>query len=346
MQKYNKHIIEAGDTLKSIANLYGLSEESLMFFHNNHCTNKDRILINITKQKELFLPRTAVVDKDKLVRFGHVNVLIFRPENSFLKYSTMITFENDTHRNELKYDVAVRWIKHEKGFHFFEIDRISNLFLNEEEVNEIADLLAYKTSKVLFPIQISVDQQGKFNNVENADVFKDRWDTVKEDVYREFEGDIVDEYCLKIEKILDEPNALFIYMKNDYFIRTLFFGIYQKFNKDYQTEIVEAFPIINNAIEPNYKIELEVDPLKDDYDLINIAGNGTLYDDRSRYDFINGAPFSLTIEDNPVMNNDGNFRLQYYLNGGTQLSESLYLECDINLEKTKRISVVITVQTD
>lgn len=346
MQKFNKHIIQPGESVKSIATIYGLSEESLKFFHNNHCKVEDSILINFTQQKELFLPRTAVIDKNKLVKFGHGNRLIFQPENSLLKYGTIITIENNEHTNELKYDVSVRWIKYENGFHFFEIDRISNLFLNEEEVNEIADLLAYKTSKVLYPMQISVDQQGKFNNIENADVFKERWNDVKDEVYKEFEGDIVDEYCQKIEAVLDEPNSLFIFIKNDYFIRTLFFGIYQKFNQDYQTEMTKTFPVINNAVEPNYKIEVEIDPLKDDYDLINIVGNGKLHDERSRYDFINGAPFSLIIEDNPVMNDDGNFRLQYYLNGETQLPESLYLECDINTEKRKKISVVIAVMTD
>lgn len=59
------------------------------------------------------------------------------------------------------------------------------------------------------------------------EVCKERWNAVKEDVYKEFEGEIVDEYCRKIEAVLDEPHSLFIFIKNDYFIRTLFFGIYQ-----------------------------------------------------------------------------------------------------------------------
>ncbi|OBW39365.1 hypothetical protein AB670_04299 [Chryseobacterium sp. MOF25P] len=343
MQKFNKHIIQPGETVKSIANLYDLTEESLKFFHNNHCKVEDNILIHLTKQKELFLPRTAVIDKNKLVKLGHGNKLVFQPENSFLEYGVLITIENNEKKNEIKYNASVRWIKYENGFHFFEIDRISNLFLNDEEVNEIADLLAYKTSQVLYPMQISVDQQGKFNTIENTDVFKKRWSDIKDEVYKEFEGEIVDEYCQKIEKILYEPSSLFIFIKNDYFIRTLFFGIYQKFNQDYLIEMTETFPVINNTIEPSFKIEVEINPLKDDYDLINISGNGKLYDERSRSDFINGSPFSLIIEDDPVMNDDGNFRLQYFLNGESQLSESLYLECDINLESKKKISIVVAV---
>ncbi|WP_435524740.1 hypothetical protein [Chryseobacterium indoltheticum] len=100
--------------------------------------------------------------------------------------------------------------------------------------------------------------------------------------------------------------------------------------------MIETFPIISNVIEPRYKIEVEIDPLKDEYHLVNISGTGKLFDERSQYDFINGAPFSLIIEENTVMNDDGNFRIQYFLNGETQLSESLYLECDINLEKRKK----------
>lgn len=343
MQKFNKHIIQNGETLDSIAAIYELPVDDLKFFHNNHCEVKDQILILIRHQKELFVPRTAVEDRNKLVKFSHGNQIDFRPQNSSLSYGVIIKIENGEKQNELKYNISVRWLKFENKLHYFEIDRISNLFINDEEVNEMADLLAYKTSKVLFPLTVSVDERGKLNNIENIFEYKKRWSIVKDEVYKEYEGDVVDRYCQKIEDTLQEPDALFIYLKNDYFLRTLFFGIYQKFNQDYQTEIMETFPIINNAIEPNYKIKVEIDPVKDEYDLINISASGKLFDERSEYDFINGAPFSLIIDDNPMMNEDGNFILQYFLNGETQLSESLYLECDINLESRKKISVVVAV---
>ncbi|MDQ0782726.1 LysM domain-containing protein [Chryseobacterium sp. W4I1] len=346
MQKFNIHTVQKGESLKSISLLYGLDPEALKLFHNNHSNVKDMILIELTGQKELFLPRTVVTDKSRLVKFGRVNSLVFQPENSFSRYGTTITIENGEYKNELKYETSVRWLKKEGKFHFFEIDRISNLYLNEEEVNEIADLLAYKTSKVLYPLQISVDEQGKFNDVENLSVFKERWPAVKEEVYKEFEGETVDSYCEKIEKVIYEPDAISLYLKNDYFIRTLFFGIYKSFGQNYETDIVDSFPVVNNPVEPNYEIKLEIDPLKDEYDLVNIKGEGILNDERTIYDFINGAPFSFIIEDHPEMNHKGSFRLAYYLNGETLLSESLYLECSIDLEKEKKISVVIATLTE
>jgi hypothetical protein len=346
MQKFNIHTVQKGESLKSISLLYNLDAGALKLFHNNHCNVKDMILIELTGQKEIFLPRTAVTDKNRLVKFGQANSLIFQPENSFSRYGVTVTIENNDHKNELKYETSVRWLKKENKLHFFEIDRISNLYLNEEEVNEIADLLAYKTSKVLYPLQISVDEQGKFNAVENFSVFKERWAAVKEEVYKEFEGETVDTYCEKIEKIIDEPDVISLYLKNDYFIRTLFFGVYQSFGQNYETKLMESFPVVDNPVEPKYEIKLEIDPLKGESGLVNVEGEGRLNDERSIYDFVNKAPFSMIIEDNPQMNHEGDFRIVYYLNGQNLLVKSMYLECDIQLEKKKKIAVVIAMLTE
>ncbi|MDR3026448.1 hypothetical protein [Chryseobacterium sp.] len=342
MQKYNKHTVQKDETLKSIASLYGLDKDALKLFHNNHCAVKDMILINLNGQKELFVPRTAVADKNILVKFGRGNSLVFQPETSVRKYSVVITIEKGENKSELKYETSVRWLKTEKGHHFFEIDRTSNLYLNEEEVNEIADLLAYRTSRILYPLQISTDEQGKFEAVENAEVFIKRWPAVKEELYKEFEGQTVDEYCGKIEKIISQPEAIDLYLRNDYFIRALFFGIYQRFGPDYTIEIMTTFPVVDNAIEPRYKVALQTDPLKGETGLITVEGSGKLYEERDIDDFIRRSPFSLIIEDEPVMNEKGTFRIISYMKGETSLPESLYLECSIMLQEEKKISVSVS----
>ena len=203
MLKFNKHIIQNGETLDSIAAIYELPVDDLKFFHNNHCEVKDQILIQIRHQKELFIPRIAVEDKKRLVKFSHGNQIDFRPQNSSLSYGVIIKIENGEKQNELKYSTSVRWLKSENKLHYFEIDRISNLFINDEEVNEMADLLAYKTSKVLYPLTVSVDEQGKLNDIENVFEFKTRWNAVKDEVNKEYEGEVVDLYCQKIEAALN-----------------------------------------------------------------------------------------------------------------------------------------------
>ncbi|WP_294245289.1 hypothetical protein [uncultured Chryseobacterium sp.] len=341
MQKFNKHIVGQDQTLKSIAALYNLPVEELKRFHNNHCEVRDMILITLTDQKELFLPRTAVADKSRLVPFGHGNTLMFQPEDVSCRYGVIIIIENGNTRNELKYETMVRWLKSENHLHYFEVDRIPKLYLNEEEVNEIADLLAYKTSKVLYPLQVSTDRKGKLQSIENGTAFKERWPGIKKEVFKEFGGETVEGYCLKMEEILQEPEKVSLLMKNDYFLRTLFFGIYQGFGRHYKTEEIENFPVVNNPVEANYRIALEIDPVKDEYDQIQLEGYGTLYDERSASDFISRFPFSPGAEQQADMNTDGSFRMQYYLNGQTSFPESMYLECSIKLTERKKVSVVI-----
>lgn len=341
MEKYNTHIVQSNDTIKSVSSLYGINKDDLLFFHNNHCPAKDHILIEISNQKELFIPRYAVADKSKLVELSSGNKLTFKPENIFVKYGVSIKIENGDKISEIKYDASVRWMKTENNLHYFEIDRLSKIFINEEEVNEIADLLAYKTSKVLYPLKISVDFSGKFNSVENLTAYNQRWEQVKEEVYKEFEGETVDDYIEKIEKILNEPDILTLLLKNDYFIRTLFFGIYQNYGSKYQIIGEEGFPVVKNSIEPNYEIKLEIDPIKDDYSLINIEGQGKLKDERSIEDFINENPFKLIVDDEPTYNDKGEFRLQFYLNEKTSFPESVYLECSLMLDEEKKVSISI-----
>ena len=91
---------------------------------------------------------------------------------------------------------------------------------------------------------------------------------------------------------------------------------------------------------------VEIDPVKDEYDLVNISAEGILNEKRTVSDLINEAPFPMLTDEQMKINQQGKCRLQYYLNGETMLAESLYLECDINLEKWKKISVVITVLND
>ncbi|TLX25455.1 LysM peptidoglycan-binding domain-containing protein [Chryseobacterium indologenes] len=341
MQKFNIHTVQENDTLKSIAALYGIDKDALKLFHNNLCSVRDMVLIELTGQKEIFIPRASAVDQDKKVPLGRANSLVFNPAKIYRKYGAVVTIENGDHLNELKYEVSVRWIRSERRQHYFEINRISKIYLNEEEVNEIADMLAYQTSKVLYPLQISTDEHGKFKTVENLSVFKERWPAVKEAVYKEFDGETVDRYCRQIEKVLDAPETLNLYLKNDYFIRTLFYGIYQSFGEDFSIEEIQSFPITDNPIEPKYKIKLELDPLKDDHNLIRIDGTGKLHEERSASDFMNGAPFSMIIDDEPVMNDNGEFRVRYYLDEKTIFPESMYLESSILLRQEKKISVSI-----
>lgn len=351
MNKYNLHILQKGDTLQSVAKKCNITAEELRRYHNTYCELPDLLGTEITHQKELIVPKptseenseeTPQEKERKKVSFTLNNKLAYSPVNTHYKYGVMITLENGEEKNELKYETSVKWVQKYGNFHIFEIDRTSKLYINEEEANDIADLLAYETSKVLFPMHLMIDEDGNWEEVAKYNKYPERWKTVKKHLQKEFEGEMVEDYFQKIEKILETPEQINFYMTSDFFLRTLFLGYCFNYGKDFTVEKHIAFPIIENGIEPRYKIQTKADPYLDEYNLVNIEMEGILDDERSQADFINGNPFTFEIEEkNNEIESFGDFSVQASLNPNSCIPEAIHLECSIDLEETKKVSVVI-----
>lgn len=351
MSKHRSHLIQQGDTLECIAKKYSITAEELRRYHNTYAELSDLLGDEITHQKELIVPKpkeegiseeTPQEKERKKVSFAPDNKLVYYPVNTHYKYGVMITLENGEEKNELKYETSVKWVKKDKDFHIFEIDRTSKIYINEEEANNIADLLAYETSKVLFPMHLMVDEDGNWEEVAKCNIYPERWKTVKKHLQKEFEGEMVEIYFQKVEKILETPEQINFYMLGDFFLRTLFLGFCFNYGKDFITEKHITFPIVENGIEPRYKIQTKADPYLDEYNMINIEMEGVLDDERSQADFINGNPFAFEIgEKDKKIESFGNFLVKAFLNPNSSIPEAVHLECSIDLEETKKVSVVI-----
>lgn len=101
-------------------------------------------------------------------------------------------------------------------------------------------------------------------------------------------------------------------------------------------------PIVENGIEPRYKVQAKAEPHLDEYNLINIEMEGILDDERSQADFINGNPFAFDIEEKDKETESfGDLSVQVFLNPNSCIPEAINLECSIDLEETKKVSVVI-----
>lgn len=349
MSNHHFHILQKGDTLETVAEQYNITAEELYRYHNTYCELPDLLGTEITHQKELIVPKQKQegtieeVPQEKArkkVSFAPNNKLVYSPVNTHYKYGVMIVLENGEDKNEIKYETSVKWIQKYGDFHIFEIDRTSKIYINEEEANDIADLLAYETSKVLFPMHLMVDEDGNWEEVAKYNKYPERWKTVKKHLQKEFEGEMVENYFQKVEKILETPEQINFYMLSDFFLRTLFLGYCTNYGKDFTAEKHIIFPIIENGIEPRYKTQAKVDPYLDEYNLINIEMEGILDDERSKADFINGNPFAFEIEDKET-ESFGGFSVQAFLNPNSCLPEAVHLECSIDLEETKKVSIVI-----
>lgn len=351
MSKHHYHIVQKGDTLQSVAKQYNTTAEELRSHHNKYCPLPNLLNLEIEYQKELIVPKhkkegtIEEVPQEKArkkVSFAPNNNLVYSPVNTHYKYGVMITLENGEEKNELKYETSVKWMQKHGDYHIFEIDRTSKIYINEEETNDIADTLAYETSKVLFPMHLMVDEDGNWEEVAKYNKYPERWKTVKKHLQKQFEGEMVESYFQKIEKILETPEQINFYMLSDFFLRTLFLGYCTHYGKELIAEKHITFPIIENGIEPRFKIQAKANPYLDEYNLINVEMEGVLDDKRSQSDFINGNPFAFeTEEEKKEIQPFGDISVQAFLNPNSGIPEAVHLECSIDLEETKKVSVVI-----
>ncbi|MBF6654880.1 hypothetical protein C3B48_04260 [Flavobacterium columnare] len=343
--------VKKDDTLQSVAKELGISIETLKWHHNNYCPHEDLLKNDITHQKELIIPddpkdtktgtNTNALKKQKNIVFSSNNGLFYNPTKTSCRYGVMITIINEEEQNEIKYEASVKWIQKFEDCHIFEINHISKPFINQEEIHNIADTLAYETSKVLYPMHLMIDEKGNWEQVAKYTAYPKRWEIVKNEILQNFEGETVEKYFQEIEKVLENPEKINTYMLEDYFLRTLFLGYCFEYEKNFKTERYITFPITNHHTEPSYKIQAEIDPYLNEYNFINIIFQGILHDSRTKADFINENHYP-SEENQENEKATGEFFLKALLDPNSSVPDSIYLECSISLDKTKKISVLIS----
>ena len=338
MSTHKLHIVQKGETLQSIAEKYHISVEALRRYHNTYCELSDLIEEKLTHHKKIFIPQSAPENTNKnITPTAKKPILSYNPHHCRYQYGVTITIEEAGKKDELKYEVAVKWIQKYEEYHIFEIDRNSKIYINEEETNLIADVLAYKTSKVLYPMHILVSDKAELVDIATYNKYRERWKTVKEEVLKEFRGEVVTSYLKKIEDILKEPSLLMLYLSGDFFLRTLFLGYSENFTQS---------NILKNAKEPRYKAQLKLAEALDEYNLLHLEIKGSLNDKRSKEDFMNGYLFPNEEEGVSNTKSEGELYGSYFLNPNNGMPEALQLEVSIGLDTEKKVTVMIANTVD
>lgn len=347
--KFKKYILKNGDTLESISQILEKSSHEVKSFHNVFCDSSEYIGIAFPKTlKTLYIypeyneKELSLIPK---VTFEKPFALSLKPLQNKVNYGVMYTITTGKESNTIKFEASVLFKGQTDSKDFiFEIDRISKIFINDEETATIADELAEKTSKVLYPIEIIVSQDGKWTGINNYKEIHTRWEKIKEKILDEYEGEWVEKYLQENEQTLEEESNLLNALKKDWFLNSYFNGIYTYYTPKFSFENNTTFPILTNCDAVNYKVNQKISEYLDEYGLIKIEQNGTVFEERSKSDLQNESNIAYYGALYPNEDTaEGNFRSLYFLNGKTNTIESLYLECSLKVEIEKNIQVVVSL---
>ncbi|NHN27601.1 hypothetical protein FIA58_018120 [Flavobacterium jejuense] len=347
--KYKKYKIQKGDTLQSVSEKLDKTTHEVKNFHNVFCDSDEYIGVTFPKGlKELYIYPTYNEKELSLipkVPFDDAFKLSLKPTQNKINYGVMYTIKSGNEENTLKFEVSVIYKgKNEKDNLVFEVDKISKTFINDEEVNTIADELAIKTSDVLYPLEVNITEEGKWIGVNNYKEINKRWEQIKEKILDEYEGEWVERYLLLNEKTLGNEDDLLGSLQKDWFLNSYFNTIYVYYSHKFKFQTSTTFPILSNCKSVSYDIEQKIEEYLDEYNLIRIEQKGELKEERSKADLENemNIPYYGVLYPNRDIAK-GNYRSLYFLNGKTNLIESLFLECSIELEVMKEIQVVVSL---
>ncbi|MCV9926293.1 hypothetical protein OIU83_01405 [Flavobacterium sp. LS1R49] len=347
---HDKHPIKKGDTIKSISEELGIEWQTLRTYHNRHCVSDEDVInaylpnhlkflllkpikLQANGEPEQEALKKAVLGKGFRIPFHHVTVKT--------KYGVMYTVENGEQVDTLKYEVSVKWLAtDENGYSFFEIDRLSKLYINNIEADIIANELAEKTSSVLYPLQVVVDQEGEWIDIHNYKEIKERWQTKRTKILQDYPGEQTKKYLALYEKNLESNQTLSLVLANDWFIRAFFNGIHTEYTQELTFKGYTYFPFIAKSDDLIFSIEQKVDKYLDENDLINIDMKGVLDDNRMNTDF----EYELGLASQPLSNQEtvGSYRAKYFLNPNNYSIQTLFIECILALDIPQKYTVMVS----
>ena len=196
--KERTYAIQKEDTLQKVAQELGIAPQELRRYHNIYCDIPDLIEADFPGHlKVLLLPPTeeeatakpSIVTKPRKVSFINEHTLPFLPAGSKKKYNVQYVLENGEEKDIIHFEASVKWIAVDpKGFHFFEIDRLSKTYINNSEPDTMLEELAAKTAEILYPLQIIVDVTGKWIDIHNYKQILARWENKKREILDYYEG--------------------------------------------------------------------------------------------------------------------------------------------------------------
>jgi hypothetical protein len=347
--QYKIYKIQKGDTLTSVALQLNRNEYDLKSYHNTYCAIEDLIGIDFPKHLTALIvssfesiKKEEKLDAHKRVRLGSKEKFDFFPSSLNKNYGVLIVLEKGNDAQTIKYDLNLRYVRQEEKDKVFELNRISKMYINDEEADAIADVLAVKVAQVLYPLQILIDENGSFSGIANYEQIQQRWEDVKDKIYDEYEGEWVEKYIELNEEVINDKESMEFSLWNDYFIRTYFNGIYREYPENKSRTGGIQFPVLHEVSDINFKVKSEIEEYYDESNFIVLNQNGIIDEERAKEDL--ESKFNFPFYANPDSSYtiaEGAYRGKYFLNPSDHAIEAAYLEASVELDILERIKVSI-----
>lgn len=270
------------------------------------------------KKQEVFIEE----NKQRAVQFISQDVILpFRPFELDHQYSVLYTIQKGETTQTIEQNFSVRRLRSEAkqdDYHFIQIEKVSELLIDNKSVEVKACKVAEKTAELLYPLRVVVDKFGKWVDLNSYDKLKERWEKQKDEIKDLYDGFMYEILTRNIEAAITDNNSLIEFMSGDWFLRAFFNGIHSAYSRKFEIEKKLYFPVIANFEDIEFLITQKVNPYLNELNRIEVTQTG-----ESANEYL-----------------EENYKAQYFLNPNNYLIEHLVLECDLK-DMNRKITVEV-----
>ena len=339
---YQTYHLKEGDTLEKLAAAFGTTPSEISSFHNTHCHFLDRIgLYGISEGLQKLLLPTSIIVQQKTQKKNNSN-LILRNNPNTIRYGVLYLIEEGDQSDTLKYELSVTCMGvDEQGCFHYKLDKASKIFINNMEPDSMADEMAAMVSATLYPLTVIASESGGFEGINNFKDIQERWTKTKRAILNKYQGEWAEKYIDLNEPSFNDQGILERDLANDWLLCSFFNGVHVRHADKYSVDREILFPLIAQSSALRYKVVQKMEEYIGESSTIIVSISGNNVDERGLADLESGLDFpdlEMGLPEKVV----GAYRAKYFINPGYNFIESLFVECSLELEKPKRVSVIVS----
>lgn len=244
MNNFRKYKVQKGETIEAIATKIGIPAFDLRAYHNRYCELSDLVELGLPIKwaEYILLPplesnsdtQISEIDNPKKVKLGYDNSLHLIVENDIKQeYGTIILYkENGRLTNKVHFTSQIEFLRRDHDFFIVEY-HINQVYINNKEPEMVIEQLADKTSKILYPIVMSLNMNGEIHEILNIDAIQQRWQNLKPSILEYYKGgDVITKLLSSFETIIKSAPLLKRNLMENPFYAIYFAPIYQNYSTD------------------------------------------------------------------------------------------------------------------
>ncbi|WP_459210494.1 hypothetical protein [Aquimarina rhabdastrellae] len=152
-------------------------------------------------------------------------------------YGIKINYNN---QKRIQYLLEVKCEGYKKDIFTYTLVR-KRFFKDGKELDSTLEQLAEKSANCLYPLQVSVNQQGQIIAIANQKEIQERWETLKLELSKLYTGEPFQKYCSRMDKAVNNSKEILRSMNNDVLYDILFSKLYLNYSKTHTQPVVKEF---------------------------------------------------------------------------------------------------------